>query len=255
VINRKNLTLINRIFKSAAKVNNVDRLLKNFEDMISEFRLNNFENVLVKGGKFVENFYQFLDYIVRQTIASKPDLNKIRIRLENAVNNQKIPASLKSLVADSLHICYRLRNSRDGAHISDMVANKMDAKYLIEISKWSIAEIIRLYSSFNIDETILIIEDILGDISPFIERFDEDFLVLHQFSAANEILTILLFSDENKIDISNLKKSIKLHSNANIATSLRNLEKNRLIYRKNGLCYLSLKGKKKIVDFLKKIQS
>lgn len=251
MLDRKNRNLIIQIFRSVANIDNADHILTKYEEMVSEFRLNNFENVLVKGGKFIENFYQFLDYIVRKNIASKPNLSKIRARLETAVVNKNIPVSLKSLVADSLHIGYKFRNSRDGAHISDIIANKIDAKYLIEISKWSIAEIIRLYSSLRTDETIKVIDNLLGDPFPYIEKFDDKILVLHELSATNEILTILLFAESNKMDITELKNSIKLHSNSNIITSLRNLEKKRLIYRNNGNCYLTNKGKKKIIEFLK----
>ncbi len=245
---------INKILKSVANINQVDKLVDKYEEMVSEFLLNNYEIVLVKCGKFIEDFYQVLDFAARQSIASKPNLTKIRKRLKTAITLQKIQPSVKSLVADSLKIAYKFRNSRDGAHSNDFISNKIDAYYVISISKWSLAEMIRIYSNMSLVDSNSLIDEIIEIPTPHIQRFEGDILVLASLSAANEILSLLYFSVDRRCEIDKIKEMIKLHSKANITTSLYNLENKRLIYRKSGVCYLSINGEKKIVKLIKELE-
>ncbi len=240
------------IFKSIANIDEVEKLIKIYEGMVLKFLINDFESVLVKLGKFVENFYQILDYLVRNTKASSPDLTKIRERLEKAVNNQVISKYVKSLVADSLYIAYRFRNSRDGAHISDIIANKIDAKYVISTAKWCLSEMVRLYSPLNSDQNLELINSINSEPIPFIEKFDNKNFVSLDLSAANEILTLLLFEENGMTDINTLKSSIKLHTNSNINTSLRRLEEKRYVIRNNEKIYITTKGRNMIEKVLAK---
>jgi len=250
-INRK--SIINAL-KSNIKSDLINNLLNRFEEVISEYLLENYEVVLIKIGKLIEDFYQLLDYIIRKKIASKPNLSKIRERMEKAVNNQKISPFLRSLVGDSLQIGYRFRNSRDGAHSVDFIANKIDSQYVINIIKWSLAELIRQFSDLSLEECLKLIEPVVEELVPHIQKFGDDFLVLHHLSASNEILTLLFYSNDKKIEEKKLKTSIKYHSQSNITTSLNNLEKKRYIFRKNSFCHITNLGEKYIINVLKNIE-
>jgi len=249
----------NKIIKILQKIAEpiiLESLLDNYEKMISEFLLENYEGVLIKCGKFIEDFHQLLDFIIRKNIASKPNLPKIRERLKKAVDGCIIPSSINYLIADSLHIGYRFRNSRDGAHSVDFIANKIDSKYVINISKWCIAELIRTYSTLSESECLLLVDRIMKEPIPHIQRFGKnDVLVLHTTSASNEILILIYFSEEKSYEENYLKNKIKHHSRSNITTSLNNLEKKRFIFRNDGIVYLTKTGEKYIIDVLEKLKN
>ena len=247
-----NKSIIN-VLKGEIKPELINTLLNRFEEVISEYLLENYEVVLIKVGKLVEDFYQILDYIMRKKIASKPNLPKIRERMEKAVNNQKISPFLRFLVGDSLQIAYRFRNKRDGAHSVDFIANKIDSQYVINIIKWCLAELIREFSNLSLEECLKLIEPVIEEPVAHIQQFGDDFLVLHHLSASNEILTLLFYSIDRKIEDKKLKTSIKNQSQSNIATSLNNLKKKRYIFQKNGFYHITNLGEKHIINILKNI--
>lgn len=233
----------------------VINIIRRYEKMVTEFLLGNYENVLVQCGKFVELFYQILEFIAFKKYSNKPNLPNIRKKLSEAAQNQIIPSHLNSLISDSLHIGYRFRNSRDGAHTTDFIANKIDSKYIINISKWCLSELIRTYSDLKISDCVKLTDNLMAEPEPIIQNFGEDILVLHSTSAFNELLITLFYSENKTCDLNVLKDSLKHHSKSNISTSLRNLEKKRYIYRKNSIVFISRAGEKYIQELFEMLNN
>jgi hypothetical protein len=111
-----------------------------------------------------------------------------------------------------------------------------------------------MYSDLPESECLVLVEKIMEEPIPHIQKFGEDrILVLHDTSASNEILILIYFSNEKTCDVSFLKNEIIHHSQSNISTSLNYLEKKRYILRNNGKVYLTKIGEKHIIDVMKKL--
>ncbi len=220
--------------------------------MVSKFFIQDHSGVLVSLGKFVEAFFQALDFLVRGMIASKPDQDKIIQRLDAAVSTHNVPSSLRNLLAENLRQAYKLRNSRDGAHLSDFMANRIDSQIGINLAQWCLAELVRIYSKLSMEESSKIIEEILEFPTHNIQKFGNDILVLKDLSCSEEILTQLLYAEENMMPVQRLREMIKLHTPNNTSTSLRNCEKKRYIHRSDSNCYLTENGKRYIIEILNK---
>ncbi len=99
-----------------------------------------------------------------------------------------------------------------------------------DIDKYKEIILIRIYSSLDIKECISLINVLIEEPLPHIEKFDDEILVLHELSASNEILTILLFSESNNKDVTLLKSSIKHHSKSNLSTSVKDLFIGKMVF-------------------------
>ncbi len=248
----KNKQIVSGILKNYIDENLIVLILDKYQEMISRFLIKDYSGVLVSLGKFVEAFFQALDFLVRGTTASKPDQDKILQRLDAAVSTNKIPSSLRNLLAENLRQAFKLRNSRDGAHLTDFIANRIDSQIGIHLAQWCLAELVRIYSKLSMEESFKITEEILEFPTHNIQKFGNEILVLKDLSCSEEILTQLLYAEGNMMPVQRLKEMIKLQTPNNITTSLRNCEKKRYIYRSNSDCYLTENGKRYIIEILNK---
>ena len=241
------------IFEDPNIQNILNQILDRYQEMLDHYYLENFEGVLIKVGKFVELYYKMFDYLIRKKIPSKPDFDDIEKRLSQEISKGNLPSSLFSFLTRSLHLSYKFRNSRGGAHSVDFVANRIDSLFVIENAQWCLAEIVRTFSNVPMEESLDLVNEIIELPTPIIQRFDKKILVLRDFSASKEILIILLYSKNNQQDEKELKEMIVNHSShslQNVITSLNNLEKKKLIFRDKGFCYLTDKGKKQVKQLI-----
>jgi len=246
---------ITKILESAADLKLIQAILNQYTNIASVFYIGKYEEVLVKAGKFAELVYQMLDYIIRGRNANSPDFNRIDKRLEEATSKELIDPSFRSLVTPSLRLIYKFRNSRDGAHISDIVANRIDAQMVLQLVKWIIAEMIRIYSNLEITKCMELVEDILRVDTPVIFKKNNIQLVLRDFSAYNQILAHLYYSVNHSMEEKKLKEIMKHSPNIsvqNTTTSLKNSIMRKHVIRQNGMCTITPLGIEHIVKVIRK---
>ncbi|MHA2246597.1 MAG: hypothetical protein ACXADY_16765 [Candidatus Hodarchaeales archaeon] len=231
----------------------INKILDKYQEMLNCYYLEDYEGVLVQVGKFVELCYKLLDFFSRNTVSSGVKFDKIDERLTREISKGNLPSSLFSFLTKSLRLSYKFRNSRDGAHSVDFVANRIDSLFVIENAQWCLAEIVRTFSDIPMEKSLDLINEIMELPTPVIQRFDKKILVLREFSASKEIMIILFYSENNQQDEKELKEMIVDHSShslQNVITSLNNLEKKKLLFRDKGICYLTDKGKKQVKQFI-----
>lgn len=229
----------------------IKSLFRKYQGLLNDYRIEHYEAVLVKTGKIVEVFYQILDFLSRGSYNKSPSMNKIDERLQNLVSNQTIEPSIANFIPNSLRTAYKLRNSRDGAHISDIVANRLDAEYAINIIQWSIAELVRCYSDLEPEDCLNLIESILELPVPIIQRFGEEIIILEDMSARNQLLVTLYFTKTKQMETNRLVNMINDKKPNNVKVSLNNCMKSKLIYEKDGISYLTRKGEHSIIKTMR----
>jgi len=238
---------ITDILKTHIDESLIKSLLTKYEGLLADYRIDHFEAVLVKTGKIVELFYRVLDYLSRGSYNNSPSMNKIDERLQILVSKQAIEPSIANLIPKSLRNAYKLRNSRDGAHISDIVANRVDAEYAVHIIQWSIAELVRCYSNLKPEDCLNLIETILELPVPIIQRLGEEIVILEDMSAKSQLLVILYFSEMKSMETNRLINMIKDKTRNNVKVSWNNCINSKLIYETNDTSYLTRKGEQTII--------
>ena len=125
----------------------VDGALRHFLDATEKFEAQDWEGVAVKAGKFVESVTKCLLVHCGRSVADARRFkagNELR-QLESATS---FPDTVRIVIPKACITIYEIVNNRGGRHdASDIDANEMDAKVLLPLSSWVLAELVRFSSS------------------------------------------------------------------------------------------------------------
>jgi hypothetical protein len=129
-----------------------EELLKAFSDIISNFKQRRWEPSELNGGKLCEVVYSILRGHVDGTYparASKPGNMVDACRsLEQA--GSVFSRSVRVQIPRVLVSLYEIRNNRGVGHVGgDVDPNQMDASAVLAMSKWVVAELVRLFHGTN----------------------------------------------------------------------------------------------------------
>lgn len=138
-----------------------NELKDKFIEIVKNYNERRWESSELNGGKFCEVIYTILDGFVKQKYA------------QNASKPQNMEQSCKNLanypVADSVRLSipraivalYEVRNRRGVGHVSgDVNPNHMDAVYVLNSSKWILAELIRVFNGLSVSEARIAVEEL-----------------------------------------------------------------------------------------------
>lgn len=140
----------------------VDDLLNAFADVLKNYREHRWEPSELNGGKLCEAVYTIVEgYLDGENYASRSSKPKNMVaacarleQLHTSANRSpriQIPRMLVAL--------YEIRNNRGVGHAGgDINPNQMDATVVLYMSKWLIAELVRLMHGLTVVEAAEIVE-------------------------------------------------------------------------------------------------
>jgi len=151
----------------------LDRLFDEFPDGIRAELLNAFQNIgqnfregrwepsELNGGKLCEVVYSILKGHVEGKIpssASKPqNMYLACTELEKAGSH--FPRSIKIQIPRVLIVLYEIRNNRGVGHVGgDIDPNYMDAVCVLQMAKWVVSELVRIFHGVSSDDAAAAIE-------------------------------------------------------------------------------------------------
>jgi len=230
-----------------------EKLIEEYNEVKGGFIHQNWEKTVIHAGKFCEIVMVVIKHIKCDTSCDINDIHfgKLYSEITNMPKQSADDEILTLLIPRIARSIYTLRSKRSVAHIKDVDPSYLDCTYLVAACDWILSEFLRLYHTSDPVKIIGLIEGLVEKKIPLLENFEDDLLVLDaSLSAKQQILLILYHFYPNYVNEENLDLYIKDKSHNNILTSLRNTEKERLVYRKNNKCKLTKKGIKFIEDFM-----
>lgn len=138
-----------------------EELFDRYREVERNFRERRWEPSELNGGKLCEAAYSILKGHIDGAFPSSPSkpsnfLQACR-NLENAPST--FPRSVRIQIPRMLSALYEFRNNRSVGHIGgDVNPNHMDAVCVLHMSKWVVAEFVRIFHNVTTDEASAIVD-------------------------------------------------------------------------------------------------
>jgi hypothetical protein len=205
----------------------VEDLLESYNELLAEYRKGNWSYVLLHGGRFVENTFRGLHFLVtREEIKEIESLQK-EMNILSQKSKENAPESVRIIIPRIAYSVYSLRSKRDSVHVKSIPSGYIDSTFVVTASGWILAEFLRLSHNIEEKEIVEIINSLVSRKIPFIEKHGEETFVTKRLGCKEEILLLLLNNPEGMTRNQIGKILGKFYSPSRITNSLDELEKNK----------------------------
>jgi hypothetical protein len=225
-----------------------DELFNSFNEVLRNYREQRWEPSELNGGKMCEIIYTiirgYIDGHIPDTSSKPRNFVDACRNLEQATNT--FTRSMRIQIPRMLSALYEIRNNRGVGHAGgDINPNHMDAIAVVYMSKWLLAELVRIFHDVEIAVAQQTVEKIIEILSPIIWEVDGNLRILQTNLTMKGSTLLLLYHSQNELDESKLIQYLE-HSNPTVYRRdvLRKLHKDRFIEynEKNKVCRISPKG-------------
>lgn len=227
-----------------------DELLGAFNQIVKNFRERRWEPSELNGGKICEVIYSILRGHVdgRYPTRGKKPSNMVDAckKLETDTSDKTTPRSIRIQIPRMLVALYEIRNNRNVGHVGgDVDPNHMDAMCVLQMSKWVMAELVRVLHNVDTDTATKVVDGLVARETPLIWEVNGKRRVLNTSLSMREKSLVLLHGDGGSVTEHDLVSWIE-HSNASVYRRdvLREMHKNKLVEydQRSGTVQISPKG-------------
>ncbi len=192
-------------------------LLDSFGRIVQNFREGRWEPSELNGGKLSEVVYSILQGYVDGSYPAKaskpPNMVDACKSLEKATS---APRSIRIQIPRMLVALYEVRNNRGVGHVGgDVDPNHMDAFALMSMSKWIMAELVRVFHDLGTDEAATAVDALVDREIPLIWDLGDKKRVLSTSLTMKEKTLVLLYGHPEGLSEATLVDWLE-HSNASI---------------------------------------
>lgn len=245
---------VKAILTPAFPAKHVDSLLKYFLEGAKKYRSSDWEGVGVKAGKFVEAAAKCLMVYCGQSVPAARKF-KAGVALKNLESfNSSYSEVVRIVIPKSCLFLYEIASNRGGRHDADDVdANEMDAKAVIPLMSWVVAEMVRFSNAGATTPADIsaLIESLSEKIYPSFEEIDgRPYINLDRLSAPEIGLLLLYFKYPNRIDRQALIDAIRRHGPKKNAADVAVHRLKSLVDDDSGAWKLRGLGRQKAETFL-----
>ncbi len=229
-------------------------LFASYATIERNFREGRWEPAELNGGKLCEIVYSIIKGFVDGNFpprASKPQNMVDACRaLEGAGSN--FSRAIRIQIPRMIIALYEIRNNRGVGHTGgDVDPNMMDATCVLQMSKWIIGEIIRIFHNISTEEAQAIVEFISQREISLVWEINGKRRVLDTSLSMPQKTLVLLYGESSGMNEGDLVDFTE-HSNSSVYRRdvLRKLHKEKLIEydAQIGLAHISPLGIKKVED-------
>lgn len=205
-----------------------------FQNIMKNFREKRWESSELNGGKFSEVVYSILSGHVSGTFPPRPSKPS---NFPNACRNleqadaTRFSRSVRIQIPRMLIALYEIRNNRGVGHVAgDVDPNHMDALGVVSMSKWVLAELVRVFHATDTTTATAIVESLLDRTTPIVWEVNGKRRILDSTLGFKDQTLLLLYSRPGPISENDLVEWLE-HSNASVYRRdiLRRVHKQRLI--------------------------
>jgi hypothetical protein len=232
-------------------------LLAEFAKITRNYREYRWEAAELDGGRLCEVAHAILDGYTSggayPATASKPSNFK---RSSEALENRTgYPDSARLTMPRVLVALYDVRNHRGVGHIGgDVSANHMDAELVLAMSKWIVAEMVRLFHNTDVKTATGVVDALVDRTLPIIWEVDGIKRVLDTSLSLADQTLLLLYSETGAVSDRDLAKYLEQDRLPNYRRVLDRLHKARAVEwnKATGMVTLGPPGRKDVEDRLLK---
>jgi hypothetical protein len=193
-------------------------LLEAFNKIVKNFRERRWEPAELNGGKLCEVVYTIIRGHVDGKFPTKPEKPRNMFESCRALEseNKKFGRSFCVQIPRVLMALYEVRNNRGVGHVGgDVDPNHMDATLVLNMAKWLLAELIRMFHNVETAEATEAVEVIIDRTIPLVWRVAGKFRVLNPTLSMKQKALVVLFVNQLPLTESDLLKSVE-HSNPTV---------------------------------------
>jgi hypothetical protein len=195
-----------------------NELIKAFGQIVKNFRERRWEPAELNGGKLSEVVYSILKgyaagaYPAR---AKKPR-NMVDACRKLEQEAASAPRSISIQIPRMLIALYEIRNNRNVGHVGgDVDPNHMDAVCVLQMSKWVMAELVRVFHQVGTDEATAIVDSLVERETPLIWEVNGRKRVMNTGLNMRDKTFLLLHASRGAIGEAELVSWIE-HSNPSV---------------------------------------
>lgn len=212
-------------------------LLDAFGKIVQNYSERRWEPAELNGGKLCEVAYSIIrgradgKYPAR---ASKP--NNMVSACQQMEQETSQPRSIRIQIPRMSVALYEVRNNRNVGHVGgDVDPNHMDAVYVLQMSKWIVAELVRVLHHRPVDEAAEIVEALVERETPLIWKVGNKRRVLDTTLTMKDKMLVLLHATAGPMTAADIIDFVE-HSNPSVFRRdvLRPAHKARLVEYDEG---------------------
>lgn len=210
-----------------------NELVQALNEIERNFKESRWEPSELNGGKLCEVVYSILKGYVDNNYPSSA--SKPRNMVDACKNLEQTPStfprSVRIQIPRMLTALYEIRNNRGVGHVGgDVNPNHMDAICVLQMSKWVVAELIRVFHNVSTEEATDAVDALSDRELPLIWQVNGVSRVLDNSLSMLDKTLVLLYSEPSGINEAKLVSYIE-HSNPSVYRRdiLRKAHKKRLL--------------------------
>ena len=196
-----------------------DELVKALNEVVRNYRERRWGPSELNGGKLCEVVYTIIRGFVDGRFppkAQKPTNMLDSAKKLEAADSSKFPRSVRIQIPRMLIALYEIRNNRGVGHVGgDVDPNLMDATAVVAMSKWIVAELIRVFHTVSTEEAQEIVEAAVERSLPIVWKVGEVLRVLKAGMPAKDKVLVLLYHSRTWLDEATLRRYVE-YSNASM---------------------------------------
>lgn len=220
-----------------------DHIVDSFKEVERNYFIKSWKTSELDAGHFVESVRRLIEFKLfgKYTPITKglpPFNDKTMLSYANSSGDD----SYRIHIPRALLTIYGIRNKRGVGHLSNVSPNHLDATFILSSVKWILAEIVRINSSYQPDETSKIVDHIVDrSVEGIWETSDITRILVDGLSLKEQIIFLLYTTDKNFDQ--QIIEIIEYKNQAYFKRTLKQLHSSRFIeYRTSGECLISPKG-------------
>lgn len=195
-----------------------DELLRAFREIVKNFRERRWEPAELNGGKLSEVVYSILKgYAAGQypSRAKKPS-NMVDACRKLETDAPRAPRSIRIQIPRMLIALYEIRSNRNVGHVGgDVDPNHMDAICVLNMSKWIVAELVRVLHNVDTETATQIVDSLVERETPLIWEVNGRKRVLDPKLSMRDKTFLLLHQATGPVEEADLVSWVE-HSNASV---------------------------------------
>lgn len=234
---------VRSILEGASDQTIADHIVNSFKEVERNYFLKSWKTSELDAGHFVESVRRFLE---QQLFGGYTPFEKPLKPLNDKTILSYLQASgdeaYRVHIPRALLTVYGIRNKRGVGHVSAVSPNYLDATLILSSVKWVLAELIRINSALNPDETGYLVEQVVERSVEGVWEENNITRILVDGLTLKEQIMFLLYATKEVTD-KRLLDIIEYNNQAYFKKTLRQLHKDRFIeYKESGECIISPKG-------------
>lgn len=210
-----------------------DELINALNEVLRNYLERRWEPSELNGGKLCEVVYTILRGHVEGKFSSKaskpPNMVDACKRLEQA-DSKTFPRSVRIQIPRMLVALYEIRNNRGVGHVGgDVDPNLMDATAVVAMSKWMVAELIRVFHAVSTEEAQDLVEAVVEHSLPVIWKVGGVVRVLKSGMEAKDKILVLLYHSRTWVSEEELLRWVEYSNSTNFRKILKGCHKQKFV--------------------------